>query len=175
MTVGKILVSEREIAERLKELGKTITEDYQDREPVFVGVLNGCYMFFADLTRLISIPITLDFVTLSSYRNGIESSGEVKLVKDLEQSIGGRDIIIVDDILDTGRTLKFLKEVLQERNPASIRVAVLLEKSGKREADIEVDYVGFSSLPDEYVVGYGLDYAGLYRNLPYIAILEKRS
>lgn len=168
----KVLFSKEQIAERIKEIAKTIDNDYQDKRPIMVAILKGSVMFYVDLLREMQIHAEMDFMAISSYGNSTKSSGEVKMVKDLDRSIEGRDIIIVEDIVDTGYTLNYLKSTLKTRNPASIKVCTLLNKPARRIVDIEPDYCCFN-VGDEFVVGYGLDYAQLYRNLPLIGVLKK--
>ena len=167
----EILLSEEEIHAKVRELGAQITKDYAGKTPFFLGVLKGCYVFMADLTRCIDLPCTMDFLAVSSYGGGTSTTGAVRITKDLSRDIEGKDVIIVEDILDSGVTLSYLKTYLANRKPASIRIVTLLDKPARRRADIKADYCGFA-VPDEFVVGYGLDYAESYRNLPYIGILK---
>ena len=167
----EILLSEEEIHAKVRELGAQITKDYAGKTPLFLGVLKGCYVFMADLTRCIDLPCTMDFMAVSSYGGGTSTTGAVRITKDLSRDIEGKDVIIVEDILDSGVTLSYLKTYLANRKPASIRIVTLLDKPARRRADIKADYCGFA-VPDEFVVGYGLDYAEAYRNLPYIGILK---
>ena len=167
----EILLSEEEIHAKVRELGAQITKDYAGKTPLFLGVLKGCYVFMADLTRCIDLPCTMDFMAVSSYGGGTSTTGAVRITKDLSRDIEGKDVIIVEDILDSGVTLSYLKTYLANRKPASIRIVTLLDKPARRRADIKADYCGFA-VPDEFVVGYGLDYAESYRNLPYIGILK---
>ncbi len=170
--LSHILISAEEIAKRTAELGAEIDRDYAGREPVFVGVLKGSFLFMADLVRQTTLHGVVDFMQVSSYGDRETSTtGAVKIVQDLSMSIEGRDLIIVEDILDSGVTLSYLTKLLWGRDPASIRIATLLDKPSRRKADIRADYVGFV-VPDEFVVGYGLDYDQKYRNLPYIGILK---
>ena len=169
--IAKVLASEDDIRARIEELGARITEDYKDKEPVFVGVLKGCFLFMADLVRACDVRCTVDFMVVSSYGAGTISSGAVEIVKDLSHDIAGRDVIIVEDILDSGNTLSYLKRYMNAREPASIRIVTLLDKPDRRTADVEADYIGFT-IPDAFVVGYGLDYDQRYRNLPYIGVLK---
>ena len=168
---GHVLVAEKEIAARVAELGRAITRDYGDTNLVLVGVLQGAIPFVADLMRSLPIALTVDFLRASSYGPGTTSSGIVRLVAALSIDIAGRHVLIVDDIVDTGHTLAALKRALEARHPKSVRTCVLLDKTGRREAEVTVDYVGFA-IPNVFVVGYGLDYDGLYRNLPHVATLE---
>lgn len=167
----KILLTEAELKERVAELGRQITEDYAGREPIFVGVLKGCFIFMADLLRSVELHCTMDFMAVSSYGDGTTTTGAVKINKDLSRDIAGKDVIIVEDILDSGVTLSYLKNYLSVRQPASIKIITLLDKPSRRKADITADYSGFE-VEDAFVVGYGLDYAERYRNLPYIGILK---
>lgn len=166
-----ILFTEEELRRRVKEMGAQITTDYQGKEPLLVSVLRGSYIFMADLTRSIDLPCTVDFMSVSSYGSGTSSSGQVQITKDLSENIEGRDVIVVEDILDSGNTLFYLLQLLEARKPASIRLCTLLNKPERRVKEVEVAYSGFD-IPDAFVVGYGLDYAEKYRNLPYIGILK---
>ena len=169
--VQSILYSEEQLRERVQALGAQITADYAGKEPVLASVLRGSYIFMADLTRAIDLPVTVDFMAVSSYGAGTKSSGQVEIKKDLSDSIEGRDLIIVEDILDSGNTLYYLMEILRARKPASIRICTLMDKPDRRTKPIVADYVGFT-IPDASVVGYGLDYDEKYRNLPYVGILK---
>ena len=169
--VERILLSREDLDRITKNLGEQITKDYQGKKLLMVGILKGCFMFMADLMRAISVPCRVDFMSVSSYGSGTKTSGVVKIVKDLDMNLEGYDLLLVEDILDSGKTLFYLREILQKRNPASIRIATLLNKPARREADIVPDYSCFE-VPDEFVVGYGLDYAEKYRNLPYIGVLK---
>lgn len=169
--VESILYSEEQLKQRVKELGAQITADYAGKEPVLASVLRGSYIFMADLTRAIDLPVTVDFMAVSSYGAGTKSSGQVEIKKDLSDSIEGRDLIIVEDILDSGNTLYYLMSILKARKPASIRICTLMDKPERRTQPIVADYVGFE-IPDAFVVGYGLDYNEKYRNLPYVGILK---
>lgn len=169
--IERIFFDEGEIAARIAEMGAKISADYAGKAPVLVSVLRGSYIFMADLTRNLDLACTVDFMAVSSYGAGTSSSGQVKIIKDLSDDIEGRDVIVVEDILDSGNTLSYLMELLRARKPASMRLCTLLDKPSRRVKDVHVDYVGFS-IPDEFVVGYGLDYAEKYRNLPYIGILK---
>ncbi len=170
--IEKVLFSEEELKTRIKELGTEIGREYAGKKPLMIGILKGSVMFFADLLREIEGDLEIDFMAISSYGNGVKSSGEVKMIKDLDHKIEGKDVIIVEDIVDSGYTMKYLTGVLSARNPASIRICTLLDKPSRRETDVRVDYKGFE-VGDEFVVGYGLDYAGLYRNVPFIGILKR--
>lgn len=169
--IERILFSEEELKTRVAELGRQITEDYVGRAPVIISILRGSYIFMADLTRQIDLPCTVDFMAVSSYGTGTTSSGQVKIIKDLSESIEGRDVLVVEDILDSGNTLSYLVELLKARHAASIKLCTLLDKPSRRTKPIYADYVGFP-VEDLFVVGYGLDYAEQYRNLPYIGILK---
>ena len=169
--LGQILITSEEITERVRELGAEIGRDYDGVELLLVGVLKGAVVFLADLMRAIPIPVACDFMGVSSYGVGKSSSGVVKITADLSQSIEGCHVLLVEDIIDTGRTIRYLKRNLETRRPASLKICTLLDKLDRREVEVRLDYVGFR-IPDEFVVGYGLDAAGLYRNLPYIAALE---
>ena len=169
--VLRVLLSEDEIREKVRELGGKITADYKNSNLMLVTVLKGAVVFLADLMRQIDVPAEIDFMVVSSYGSGVKSSGVVKIVKDLDVPLAGKDILIVEDILDSGLTLSFIKELLESRGPRSIRIATLLDKPSRRKVDLQADYIGFS-VPDEFVIGYGLDYDEKYRNLPYIGILK---
>lgn len=167
----EVLLSEEEIQAKIRELGERISRDYQGKSPVFLGILKGCYVFMADLLKNIDLYCEMDFMAVSSYGSGTSSTGAVKITKDLNRDIEGRDLIIVEDILDSGVTLSYLKGYLANRNPASVKIVTLLDKPERRKAPIKADYYGFQ-VPNEFVVGYGLDYDEKYRNLPYIGILK---
>ena len=167
----KVLLSEEEIKARVQELGDRLYDRFQDKNPMFVGVLNGCFIFMADLVRAAQLKSEVEFIGLSSYKNATKSSGVVQITRDLQRDISGRDIIIVEDILDSGNTLAFLKNYLMTKGAASITIATLLDKPARREKPITADYAGFV-VPDEFVVGYGLDYCQQYRNMPYIGVLK---
>ena len=169
--IERILFSEEQLKERIAALGAELTRDYEDKNPIFVGVLKGCFVFMADLLRNVGVYCTMDFMSVSSYGDGVTSTGAVKINKDLSRDIAGRHVIIVEDILDSGITLSYLKKYLSVRNPASISIVTLLDKPARRRADVQADYVGFE-VEDAFVVGYGLDYAEEYRNLPYIGVLK---
>ena len=169
--IERILFSEEQLKTRIAELGAQITEDFRDKDPIFVGVLKGCFMFMADLLRSVDIYCTMDFMAVSSYGDGTTTTGAVKINKDLSRDIAGRHVIIVEDILDSGVTLAYLKRYLGVRNPAGISIVTLLDKPARRRADVQADYAGFE-VEDAFVVGYGLDYAEEYRNLPYIGVLK---
>ena len=167
-----MLFSEEQIKTRVQELGDELYEKFKDKNPLFVGVLKGCFVFMADLMRAVSVPCGMGFMGVSSYGSGVKTTGAVEIIKDLSQDIQGRHLVIVEDILDTGITLSYLTRYLANRAPASIAIATLLDKPERRRADVSASYVGFT-VPDAFVVGYGLDYAEKYRNLPYIGILKK--
>ena len=169
--VLRVLLSEDEIREKVRELGGKITADYKNSNLMLVTVLKGAVVFLADLMRQIDVPAEIDFMVVSSYGSGVKSSGVVKIVKDLDVPLAGKDILIVEDVLDSGLTLSYIKELLESRGPRSIRIATLLDKPSRRKVDLQADYIGFS-VPDEFVIGYGLDYDEKYRNLPYIGILK---
>ena len=167
----KVLYSEEELKAKCAEMGAQITRDYAGKNLLLVTVLKGAVVYFTDLMRAIDLPCTIDFMIVSSYGSGVKTSGVVKIVKDLDTDLTGKDLLIVEDILDTGLTLSYLKGMLAARNPASIRIATLLDKPDRRKADIRADYIGYR-VPDEFVVGYGLDYDEKYRNLPYVGVLK---
>lgn len=167
----KVLLSEEEIKARVQEMGDQLYEAFHDKNPLFVGVLKGCFIFMADLVRAAQFKSELEFIGVSSYQNGTKSSGVVQITRDLQEDINGRDVIIVEDILDSGNTLMFLKNYLMAKGAASITIVTLLDKPSRREKAITADYIGFV-VPDEFVVGYGLDYAQQYRNMPYIGVLK---
>ena len=169
--IERILISHEEIQVRCKELGKELTEIYQNTNPLVVGVLKGAVPFMADIVRSIDTYLELDFMDVSSYGNATVSSGEVKIVKDLDTNVEGRDLLIVEDIIDSGRTLAYLVDLFKYRKAKSVKIVTLLDKPEGRVVNIEADYVGFN-VPNEFVVGYGLDYAEAYRNLPYIGVLK---
>ena len=168
--IQKILISEEQLAAKVAELGAAISRDYEGKKLMILGVLKGSVVFMADLLRHITIPVEMDFMAVSSYGAGVKTTGVVKILKDLDRLIEGYHVLVVEDILDSGMTLSYLTELLRDRGPASVRIATLLDKPERRKVDIAPDYVGFT-VPDEFVVGYGLDYAELYRNLPYVGIL----
>ena len=170
--IKKILISHDEIVVAARELGQKLTEDYQGKNPILVGILKGSVPFMAELIKHIDTHIELDFMLVSSYHGGTSSSGVINIIKDLDQDIKGRDILFVEDIIDTGKTLKSLKELFEGRQPASVKIATLLDKPEGRLVEIEADYTCFT-IPNEFVVGYGLDYDENYRNLPYIGVLKE--
>lgn len=166
-----IMYSESEVMAKIEELGKKITHDYQGKNLLVVGILKGAFIFMADLVRKIDLPVEIDFMSVSSYGTSTVSSGEVRIVKDLDHSIKDKDVLIIEDIVDTGLTLKYIKEILNKREPKSVKVCCLLDKPSRRTADMVPEYVGFT-IPDEFIVGYGLDYAEKYRNYPAVCILK---
>ena len=168
---GKPLITQQGLSRRIRELGAQISEDYRGKEILLVGLLKGAYVFFADLARSIQVPVRVDFMIVSSYGPRSKTSGEVKIVSDLTMDIRGKDVLLVEDIVDSGLTLKVLLKRLQEKKPRSIRVCALLDKAERRKHEAAIDYVGFT-IPNRYVVGYGLDYQDHYRNLPYVAVLD---
>lgn len=167
----KILITGEEIAKRVKELAQQITKDYEGEEVLIVGILRGAVVFYADLVKEIDLDLRFDFMSVSSYGAGTVSSGEIKIVKDISQPIAGLNVIVVEDIIDTGNTLKSLKNLLLTRNPKSLKICSLLDKPSRRKVELEGDYVGFV-VPDEFVVGYGLDYQERYRNIPDVGVLK---
>jgi len=169
--IDKVLFSEEKIAEIVQNMGRQISEDYKGKNLFMVSVLKGSLLFMADLMRSITVPCEIDFLSVSSYGSGTQTSGEVRILKDLDASLEGKDLLVVEDILDSGVTLSFLLKNLSARNPASIRLCTFLDKPERRRVDIHADYVG-ASVPDEFIVGYGLDYAEKYRNLPYVGVLK---
>ena len=169
--IQEVLVSEKQLKKRIKEMAEEITRDYAGKAPLMVGILRGSVIFMADLVRQIDLPVTMDFMVVSSYGAGTVSSGLVNIRKDLEEDIRGRDVIIVEDILDTGNTLVKLTAELLRREPASLKLCVMLDKPSRRTTPIKADYVGFS-IPDAYVVGFGLDFDQDYRQLPYVGVLR---
>lgn len=166
-----IMYSEAEVMAKVEELGRIITHDYQGKDLLVVGILKGAFIFMADLVRKIDLPVEIDFMSVSSYGTSTVSSGEVRIVKDLDNSIKDKDVLIIEDIVDTGLTLKYIKEILNKREPKSVKVCCLLDKPSRRTADMIPEYVGFT-IPDEFIVGYGLDYAEKYRNYPAVCILK---
>jgi hypoxanthine phosphoribosyltransferase len=169
--VSEVLLTEEQVQTRVRALGAQLSADYADRSPVLVSVLKGSIVFLADLVRAMDVPLSVDLMEVSSYGSGTETTGQVRILKDLSGPIEGRDVVVVEDIIDTGLTLNYLLRYLTERSPASIRVCCLLDKPARRLAEIEIDYRGFS-IPDRFVVGYGLDFNEQYRNLPYIGVLR---
>lgn len=170
--IKEILISEKEIESKCRELGKAISEDYKGKDLICIGILKGSIMFMADLMKYITVRVEMDFMAVSSYGMEAQSSGVVKILKDLDANIEGKHVLIVEDIIDTGNTLKYLTEYLLGRKAASVEIVCLLNKKVKRVSDIKVKYSGFEC-PDEFIIGYGIDYAEKYRNLPYIASLKE--
>ncbi|WP_338471290.1 hypoxanthine phosphoribosyltransferase [Niallia sp. XMNu-256] len=171
--IERILISEEEIQKKVTELAEQLTNDYQDRFPLAIGILKGATLFMGDLLKRMDTYLEMDFMDVSSYGKSTVSSGEVKIIKDLDASVEGRDILIIEDIIDSGLTLSYLVELFHYRKAKSVKIVTLLDKPTGRKADIQADYVGFS-VPNAFVVGYGLDYAERYRNLPYIGVLKPK-
>ena len=171
--IQSVLISEEALAAKVAEMGQAISRDFAGKKLIVIGVLKGSVVFMADLIRQITIPVEMDFMAVSSYGAGVKTTGVVKILKDLDRLIEGYDVLVVEDILDSGMTLSYLTELLRDRGPASVRIATLLDKPERRKVEIKPDYVGFT-IPDEFVVGYGLDYAELYRSLPYVGILDPK-
>lgn len=169
--ISEILITEEEIKNKITELGKKISKDYKGKNLILVGILRGAVIFMADLARKISIPMVFDFIAISSYGAETKSSGVVRILKDLDINIKGKDVLIVEDIVDTGLTLDYLLRMLKSRKPASIKVCTFLTKIARRKVNVKVDYSGFD-IPNKFVVGYGLDYAGKFRNVPYVFTLN---
>ncbi len=172
LRASEVMISRQEIEEMCQRLGAEITRDYQGKEILLIAVLRGAFVFMADLIRCIDLPCGVDFMKVSSYNAGTETSGEVRIVQDLDESISGRHVIIVEDIIDSGLTLYKLRQVLQTRNPKSLAICTAFDKPDRRRVDITVDYIG-KQIPDEFIVGYGLDYAGRYRNLPDVCLVKE--
>jgi len=169
--ISRVLISSEKLQSKVALMGQAISEDYRGQHLLLVCVLKGGFMFLADLMRHITIPHEIDFMATASYGRSTESSGIVRILKDLNTSIEGRDVLVVEDIVDTGLTLQYLLRLLRDRNPASLQVCCLLDKRARRKVEVPLDYLGFT-IPDEFVVGYGLDYGGLYRNLPFVGVLK---
>lgn len=169
--IEEVLITQKQLQHKVAELGQQISRDYKGRAPLLLCVLKGALMFVADLARAIELPLEMDFMVISSYGSATESSGVVRIVKDLEEPIAGKDVLVVEDIVDSGLTLNYLLEVLRTRNPASLRVCTLIDKVKERDKVVTPDYIGFQ-VADRFVVGYGLDYAQHYRNLPYVGVLK---
>ena len=167
----RVLLTEEEVDKRIQEIGEQISKDYEGKQVHLVCVLKGGSFFMCELAKRITVPVSLDFMSVSSYGGDTKSSGVVKIVKDLDEALQDKNVIVVEDIVDSGRTLSYLLEMLQDRKPASLRLCTLLDKPERRVTDVKVDYTGFN-IPDEFVVGYGLDYDQRYRNLPYIGVVE---
>jgi hypoxanthine phosphoribosyltransferase len=166
-----VLISEQDVNARIQEIGEQISKEFAGQQVHLICILKGSVFFTCELAKRITVPVTLDFMSVSSYGDGTKSSGIVKIAKDLDETIEGKNVIVIEDIIDSGRTLSYLLEILQKRNPNSMRLCTLLDKPDRRVRDVKVDYVGFA-IPDEFVVGYGLDYAQRYRNLPYIGVVH---
>ena len=166
-----VLISKEEVEKRIAELGKIISEEYEGKEIHMICVLKGGVFFMCELAKYITVPVTMDFMSVSSYGDETSSSGVVKIVKDLDEPLEGKDVLVVEDIIDSGRTLSYLMEILEKRKPNSMRLCTLLDKPDRRVREVRVDHVGFE-IPDEFVVGYGLDYKQRYRNLPYIGVVK---
>jgi len=169
--IERVLIDEPTLRIRVRELGKIVSDTYRGTDLLLISVLKGSFVFMADLVRAIDIPVEVDFMATSSYGTSVRSSGAVQIVMDLSHPIEGRNVLLVEDIIDSGHTLRYLQRILQQRHPASLCIMTLLDKPDRREVDIRVDWTGFS-IPNEFVVGYGLDYGEIYRNLPYIGILK---
>lgn len=168
----KVLVTKEQLEAKTAELAERITQDYQGKELVLVGVLKGGFIFLADLARAIKMDLTIDFISVSSYGNATESSGVVRIIKDIDSDITGKHVLIVEDLIDTGLTLNYLKELFNTKGCASVKLAAIMDKPDRRKVDLKVDYTGIV-IPDEFVVGYGLDYAGKYRNLPEVCVVSE--
>jgi hypoxanthine phosphoribosyltransferase len=169
--IAEILIGTEELQAKVAELGRQISEDYRGRNPLLICLLRGAVVFLSDLIRAVDVPLEMDFMAISSYGDSTESSGVVRLMMDLKSNITGRNVLIVEDIVDTGRTLAYILDNLRTRRPADVKVCALLSKPSRREIEVELDYLGFD-IPDKFVVGYGLDYAENYRNLPFIGVLK---
>lgn len=169
--IDEVLITEEQLKEKTAEMGKEITKDYEGKNLMLIGVLKGAVTFMADLSRCIDLPLSIDYMAVSSYGSSTRSSGIVKIIKDLDISIEGKDVLIVEDIIDSGLTLAYLRKTLLGRKPNSLRICTILDKPERRETDVKVDYTGFK-IPDKFVVGYGLDYDEKYRNLPFIGVLK---
>ena len=167
----RVLLTEEEVNEKIKKIGEQISKDYAGKSDHMICVLKGGVFFTCELAKRITVPVSMDFMSVSSYGDGTKSSGVVKIAKDLDETLEGKDVLIVEDIIDSGRTLYYLMDILAKRNPKSMKLCTLLDKPERRVKDVKVDYVGFN-IPDEFVVGYGLDYAQRYRNLPFIGVVE---
>lgn len=167
----KVMIPEEEVDAKIRELAEKISKDYEGKQVHLVCILKGSVFFTCELAKRITVPVSMDFMSVSSYGDGTKSSGVVRIAKDLDETLEGKDVLVIEDIIDSGRTLSYLLEVLGKRNPASMKLCTLLDKPDRRTHEVHVDYVGFN-IPDEFVVGYGLDYAQKYRNLPYIGVVE---
>lgn len=172
--IEKVLLTEETLARRISEMGAELTRDYRNGDLFVIGVLKGANIFMSDLIRRIELPLHIDFMAVSSYGMSTESSGTVRILKDLDFSIESKDVLIVEDIIDSGLTLNYLMKILMERKPASLRICTLLDKPDCRRVEIPIDYCGFK-IPDAFIVGYGIDYAEKYRNLPYVAVLDEKA
>lgn len=170
--IERVLITKEELEKQVEEMGRRISQDYEGKELVIIGVLKGGFIFLSDLARKITIPVDLDFMSVSSYGDSSKSSGVVKINKDLDTNIDGKHVLIVEDIIDTGLTLNHLVDLLKTRGPLSVKICAALDKPSRRLADVKVDYKGIE-IPDEFVIGYGLDYAGKYRNIPEVCVLKK--
>ncbi len=170
--IEKVLLDEKDISEIVTKLGEQISRDYEGKNLLMVSVLKGSVVFMADLMRAVTVPCQIDFMAVSSYGQGSKTSGVVKIIKDLDTNIEGYDLLIVEDILDSGKTLSYISEILEARNPKSIRICTFLDKPERRQVDLKADYIG-AQVPDEFVVGYGLDFAEKYRNLPFLGVLKR--
>ncbi|MBQ3537586.1 MAG: hypoxanthine phosphoribosyltransferase [Clostridia bacterium] len=170
--IETILLDEKEISDIVTQLGEQISRDYEGKNLLMVSVLKGSVVFMADLMRAVTVPCQIDFMAVSSYGQGSKTSGVVKIIKDLDTNIEGYDLLIVEDILDSGKTLSYISEILEARNPNSIRICTFLDKPERRQVDLKADYIG-AQVPDEFVVGYGLDFAEKYRNLPFLGVLKR--
>jgi hypoxanthine phosphoribosyltransferase len=168
---GRVLITEHELRTRIGELGQQLTRDYAGETPVLVGVLQGAFLFMADLVRAIPADLTTDFIGVASYGGGHRSSGQVRIVSDLAMPVENRHVVVIEDIVDTGLTISYLRRSLEARHPKTVRVCALVDKIERRQVDVRIDYVGFT-IPNVFVVGYGFDFGGLYRNLPYVAALD---
>ena len=168
----KVMISEEDVDAKIRELGERISQDYQGKQVHLICILKGSVFFVCELAKRITVPVSMDFMSVSSYGDGTKSSGVVRIAKDLDETLEGKNVIVVEDIIDSGRTLSYLLEVLEKRNPASMSLCTLLDKPERRTHEVKVDYIGFQ-IEDKFVVGYGLDYAQKYRNLPYIGVVEE--
>lgn len=173
-SIGKILIDQETLKRRVKELGDEITQDYKGKDLLMIGILKGAVIFMSDLAKEIDLPLSMDFMAVSSYGASTHSSGVVRILKDLDEEIEGKDVLIVEDIVDTGLTLHYLCENLLSRRPNSLKICCCFDKPSRRKVPVDIDYIGFE-IPDEFVVGYGLDYAQKYRNLPYVSVLNPDS
>lgn len=168
----QVLISQEKVEERIREMAQEISEAYKGKELLFICILKGSIFYTCELAKHMTIPVSFDFMSVSSYGDAKESSGVVKIIKDLDESIEGKDVLVIEDIIDSGNTLYHLRGILEKRNPKSLAITTLLDKPERRESDVKVEYVGFR-IPDKFVVGYGLDFAQKYRNLPYIGVIEE--